>query len=245
MKSNEAWGELRSVVHRGRFNVVEELLPILKAWPSPWWRDEVILDYLEPHASLFDPANNPPPQPELLELWLRGKERTLLRLAIGDRLEFVQGSSWGKEVSSWAAYEDGMCECELMAWEAVSESELANITHWCREHAAEAPKYFRYEGRVRGLVSWDGWKDAPYFWFDDDDDAIALYLAIDDLREMSGPYLVPTLEMLFQISQRIAAPALLARDWDFADQREQFAQVWQSYLALRQPAATLVASATM
>ena len=241
MKHNEAWEELRSVVHQNTFNVVEELLPILNGWPSPWWRNEVILDYLKPHTALFDPSSNPPPQPELLELWLRGKDRHLLHLAIGDRIESVQGSPWGKKVSSWTVYEEGGCECELMAWETVSESELDSIARWCYEHAPDIPPHFLYEDDIRALVPWDGWMDVPYFWFGGDDEDMALCLSIDDLQEMSGSHLVPTLEMLFQISQRIAAPALPARDWDFDDQREQFSLVWHSYLALRTSSPTLVA----
>ena len=225
------FGEIKSLVNHGSFDVVNELLPLLNSQPSQWWQDESVRSYLSSYRHLFEPSSNPPPQPELLRLWLKGEERALLRIAFEEGAESLPIIQWGEELEDRRIYQDGR-ECELLAWNHVTTAEIEKISAWCVKLSHDAPPNITTEDDIHGVIPWEGWYDAASFWFEYDDDGI-LRLKIDELEDMKPPHFIPTLESLFQVDQRILASAQPGRDWDFIEERELFSEAWETYNLLR------------
>ena len=223
-------GEIRSLVHHGSFDIIEKLLPLLNSQASQWWQNESVRSCLSSSRYLFDPSSNPPPQPELLRLWLKGEERALLRIAF-EEAESLPITQWGEELEDRRIYQDGR-ECELLAWNHVTTAELEMISAWCIEHSHDAPPRITTEDDIRGVIPWKGWYNAASFWFEYNDNG-TLLLKIDELEDMKPPHLIPTLESLFQIDQRILASAQPGRDWDFIEERELYSEAWETYIVLR------------
>lgn len=74
------WGELRSVLARERFDVVENLWPVLRRWPESSPDEQlVLLNYLRPHAHHWRRDIHDPPLLDLLNLWSHGEAQVLWR----------------------------------------------------------------------------------------------------------------------------------------------------------------------
>lgn len=133
--TQQHWGELRSVVHQGRFDVISDLAPILAKWPIPPKEDERLLNYLKPHMSRWHPGHAHAPDPKIWLAWMKGRAWNVLDLLPQCHAQpllqpFNQATI--KVLEIIARHLGNLPDIELVG---MTPSQLTKAYHWCTQHS--------------------------------------------------------------------------------------------------------------